>query len=148
MAEARQSADSVVITKTVRLVATFVLTFGLFTAFHGTSSVGGGFQGGAIVAATVIAIAFAFGAAQTDAWLRGPRLRWLAASGVFVFLLVAFATLAFGGAVLDVGAVPTAKGAVYAVELIELGIAATVAATVVIVFLALAGGDDSTGGAG
>jgi len=134
------TVESVVVTKTVRLLAPFVLTFGLFTTFHGTSSVGGGFQGGVVVASVVVTFAFAFGVGQTDAWLRSSRLRWLAVAGVYLVLLVAMGTLAVGGAVLEVTAVPLEKGAVYAVELVELGIATTVAATIVVLFFRLAAG--------
>lgn len=138
MTDGRRTVESVVVTKTVRLIAPFVLTFGLFTMFHGTSSVGGGFQGGVIVAAMIVGLAFAFGVGQTDDWLRDSWPGWLAASGVFTFVLVAFGTLALGGAVLDVAAVPIPKGAVYAVEFVELGIGATVAGTLVLIFFALA----------
>lgn len=150
---------SVVVTQTVRLLGPFVLTFGLFTAFHGTSSVGGGFQAGAVVAALAITFAFAFGLRETRAWLGDSSLVALAVAGVVAFAAVAVAPLAFDGGVLDLRAVPLAKGVVYAVELAELGIAATVAGTVISLFFALAGTDvtdganktdgaDGTGGAG
>ncbi|ELZ95810.1 monovalent cation/H+ antiporter subunit B [Haloferax mucosum ATCC BAA-1512] len=41
-------------TATVHLLAPFVLTFVLFTLFHGTSSVGGGFQGGVVTAVSAV----------------------------------------------------------------------------------------------
>ena len=61
--------DSPVVTTTVRLLSPFVLTLGLFTLFHGTSSVGGGFQGGVVAAATVITVAFALGLSPTADWI-------------------------------------------------------------------------------
>jgi len=136
----RPPATSPVVTKTVRLLVPFVVTFGLFTMFHGTASVGGGFQGGVVVAAGGIAIAFTFGIDQTREWLGGPGITAVAASGVLVFALVALGALAFGGTFLDLSAYPVTKAVVYGVELVELGIGATVAATVLVLFLQLGRG--------
>jgi multicomponent Na+:H+ antiporter subunit B len=129
------------VTATVRLLTPFVLTFGLFTMFHGTSSVGGGFQGGVVAAAALVAVAFAFGADQTRRWLDAGALTGLAASGVLVFAAVATGALLLGAPFLDLGAYPIPKAVVYGVELVELGIGATVAATVLVLFLQLAGGE-------
>ncbi|MFC7044729.1 MnhB domain-containing protein [Halobacteriaceae archaeon GCM10025711] len=137
----RRPGDGVVVAKTVRLLAPVVLTFGLFTALHGTSSVGGGFQGGAVVGATLVLVAFAFGVAATRRWLRHASLVRLAAAGVGLFAAVAVGSLVAGGAFLEPGAYPGPKAAVYAIELVELGIAATVAAVVALLFFHLAGGD-------
>ncbi|WP_435361575.1 DUF4040 domain-containing protein [Haloarchaeobius sp. DFWS5] len=130
--------DSIVVTVTVRLLAPFVLTFALFTLFHGTSSVGGGFQGGVVAAATVVTLAFAFGVEATAAWLSPARLLALAAAGPVVFCVVALAGIAAGGAFLQFDVLPIAKASVYATEAIELGIGATVGGVVVLLFVALA----------
>ncbi|MUW15462.1 cation:proton antiporter, partial [Halorubrum sp. CBA1125] len=61
--------ESQVIMPTVKLVAPFAFTYGLFVTFHGSGSPGGGFQGGAIAAAVVFMIAFAFGIEATRDWL-------------------------------------------------------------------------------
>ena len=132
------AADSPVVTTTVRLLAPFVLTFALFTLFHGTSSVGGGFQGGVVAAAVVVTLAFAFGVEATAAWLDRRVLAGLVAAGPVVFGVVALAGLAFGGAFLQFDVLPVPKATVYATEAIELGIGATVAAVVVVLFVGLA----------
>ncbi|WP_435348770.1 MnhB domain-containing protein [Haloarchaeobius sp. HRN-SO-5] len=129
--------DSPVVTKTVRLTTPFVVTFGLFTMFHGTSSVGGGFQGGVVVAAGIITVAFSFGLTQTRRWLSAPTLTWLAVSGVLVFATVATVAILFGGEFLDLSAYPVPKAVVYGVELVELGIGATVATTILVMVLQL-----------
>ena len=123
--------DSPVVTATVRLVTPFVLTFGLFTAFHGTSSVGGGFQGGVIVAASVVLVLFTFGLDRTLRWLDTTAITGLVVGGVVVFAGVAVAAIVFGGPYLDLSAYPVPKAVVYGVELIELGIGATVATAIV-----------------
>ncbi|MCT9097944.1 MnhB domain-containing protein [Haloarchaeobius sp. HME9146] len=138
--------DSPVVTTTVRVLAPFVLTFALFTLFHGTKSVGGGFQGGVVAAAVVVTLAFAFGMQATAAWLSPGRLLALAAAGPVAFGVVALAGIASGGAFLQFDVLPIPKASVYATEAIELGIGATVGAVVVVLFVNLA--DSVRGGAG
>lgn len=135
--ERTKQLDSPVVTQTVRLLTPFIVVFGLFTMFHGTSSVGGGFQGGVTVAAGIITIAFAFGVDQTRAWLNDAAVTWLDVSGLLVFALVAGGALVFGRPFLDLTAYPVEKAVVYGVELVELGIGATVATTVIVLFLQL-----------
>lgn len=141
MTDAESGIAGVVADVTARLVAPFAATFGLFTTFHGTSSVGGGFQGGVVVAATVVLLGFAVGPERVRAALRVPKAPSLAAGGVLAFAAVGVGPVAFGGAVLDLAAYPIPKPAVYATELAEVAIAATVAATLVGLFFALAGGN-------
>ena len=131
-------ADSPVVLTTVRVLSPFVLTFALFTLFHGTSSVGGGFQGGVVAAATVVTLAFAFGIQDTAAWLRPGWLVAFVAAAPVVFGAVALAGIASGGAFLQFDLLPVPKASVYATEAIELGIGATVAAVVVVLFVSLA----------
>lgn len=133
-------AESVVVTKAVRLVSPFVFAFGLFTMFHGADSVGGGFQGGVVVASVIVTIAFAFGLDQTGRWLDRRVLTAGAVLGVAVFAVVGAVPVAFGGAFLELTAYPGAKGPLYAVEVVEVGIGVTVAATIVILFFETAGG--------
>jgi multicomponent Na+:H+ antiporter subunit B len=132
--------DSPVVTTTVRLLAPGVLTYGLFTLFHGTSSVGGGFQGGVIAAAMVVTVAFALGIRRTAAWLDRRALSALVAAGPVVFGVVALAGVALGGAFLQLDVLPIPKATVYATEAIEVGIGATVAAVIVVLFVRIADG--------
>lgn len=137
--------ESVVITKAVRLVAPFVFVFGLFTMFHGASSVGGGFQGGVVVASVIVTIAFAFGIDQTGAWLNRTILTTSAVIGVVVFALTGLGPVLYGGTFLEFTVYPGKKGALYAIEIVEIGIGVTVAATIVILFFEIAGGFDTDG---
>ncbi|WP_440991863.1 MnhB domain-containing protein [Haloarchaeobius baliensis] len=132
--------DSPVVTTTVRLLAPFVLTYGLFTLFHGTSSFGGGFQGGVVAAAMVVTVAFSFGIKRTAEWLDDRALAVAVASGVVCFGLVALLGLTAGGAFLQLDVLPIPKATVYATEAIEVGIGATVAAVIVVLFVRIADG--------
>jgi len=136
----RAYTDSPVVTTTVRLLAPFVLTYGLFTLFHGTKSVGGGFQGGVVAAAMVVTLAFALGIRQTAAWLDRRVLLALVVAGPLVFGVVALAGVLAGGAFLQLDVLPIPKAVVYGTEAIEIGIGATVAAVVVLLFVRIADG--------
>lgn len=133
------SGESVVVTRSVRLLVPFVLTFGLYTMFHGTASVGGGFQGGVVVGATIVTLAFAFGPDQVGEWLRERDVLAVATTGVVAFALVGVLTVLLGGRFLDFGVLPLTKAFVYGVEFVEVGIGVTVAATVVVLLLAVTG---------
>jgi len=88
--------ESQIIMTTVRVVAPFSLTYGLFLMFHGADSPGGSFQGGAIAGATVLMIAFAFGIEPTRDWLRNRTVVLLAAGGTAVFALVGLIPMLYG----------------------------------------------------
>jgi len=129
--------ESPVVTTTARVLAPFVLTFALFTLFHGTSSVGGGFQGGVVAAAAVVTLAFAFGVEEAAGRLSPGRLLALVAAAPLVFAAIALAGVAYGGAFLQFDVLPVPKASVYATEAIELGIGATVGAVLVVLFVNL-----------
>jgi multicomponent Na+:H+ antiporter subunit B len=138
----------VVVTRAVRLIAPFVFTFGLFIMFHGASSVGGGFQGGVVVASVIVTIAFAFGIDQTGRWLDRTVLAASAFVGVAAFAAVGLGPAIYGGTFLELPAYPGRKGALYAIEIIEVGIGVTVAATIVVLFFEISGGFDREGEGG
>ena len=53
--------ESQVIMTSVKIIAPFILTYGMFMSLHGADTPGGSFQGGAIIGVTVLMLAFAFG---------------------------------------------------------------------------------------
>ncbi|WP_276300099.1 MnhB domain-containing protein [Halorussus lipolyticus] len=134
-----ERAGGIVADTTVRVVAPFAATLGLFTTLHGTSSVGGGFQGGVVIAATILLLAFAVGPGCVRSALAVPRSPALAAGGVLGFAVVGVGPVAFGGRVLELSVYPIPKPVVYATELAEVAIAVTVSATLVGLWFLLAG---------
>lgn len=135
--------ESQIIMTTVRLVAPFSLTYGLFLMFHSADSSGGGFQGGAIAGATVLMIAFAFGIGPTRDWVKNQTLVVMTAGGVAMFALIGLIPMLFGDAFL---AHPVFKKELgiktkYALEGVEiLGIAPIVAGIVTGLFFVIASG--------
>lgn len=135
--------ESQIIMSTVRIVAPFALTYGLFLMFHGSDSPGGSFQGGAIVGSTVLMIAFAFGIAPTRDWLRNRTVVALVSGGVVAFALVGLVPMVFGGNFLEYAIYKKQFGikVKYGLEAIELGgIAPIVAGVVVGLFFVIAAG--------
>jgi multicomponent Na+:H+ antiporter subunit B len=137
----RPYTESNVIMTTVRIIAPFVLTYGLFLMFHGADSSGGGFQGGAIAAAMVIMVAFAFGIEPTREWFTNVAVVGLAAGGVFGFLLIGVGPMLLGENFLEYVAYEDAlgikKASKYGIEGVELGIGAIVAGAISGLFFAI-----------
>lgn len=140
----RPYTESSVIMTTVRIVAPFVLTYGLFVMFHGAKSSGGGFQGGAIVAAMVLMLAFAFGIEPTRQWFKNTAIVVLATGGVFAFLLIGIVPLVLGGSFLEYHVYAETYNITdatkYGIEGVELGIGAIVASVISGLFFAMARG--------
>ncbi len=89
--------DSLIIETTIRFVAPFVLTYGFFMTFNGASTPGGAFQGGTIVAATILMIAFGLGIDDIRRKVKGSYLIDLMIAGSLIFSIIGLMGLAFGG---------------------------------------------------
>ncbi|WP_434522423.1 MnhB domain-containing protein [Halorubrum sp. AS12] len=139
--------ESQVIMPTVKIVAPFAFTYGLFVTFHGGGSPGGGFQGGAIVAAVVFMIAFAFGIEATREWLANTVVVALAVGGTLVFAGIGLVPVALGGAFLQYELLPIPDPVKYGMEGVEiLGIGTIVAGVLMGLFFVLANGFSDAGG--
>jgi multicomponent Na+:H+ antiporter subunit B len=139
--------ESQVIMPTVKIVAPFAFTYGLFVTFHGAGSPGGGFQGGAIVAAVVFMIAFAFGIEATRQWLANTVVVALAVGGALVFAGIGLVPIALGGAFLQYELLPIPDPVKYGMEGVEiLGIGTIVAGVLMGLFFVLAMGFSDAGG--
>ena len=136
--------ESQVIMPTVKIVAPFAFTYGLFITFHGAGSPGGGFQGGAIMAAVVFMIAFAFGIEATRDWLANTVVVALAVGGALAFAGIGLIPVARGGAFLQYDLLPIPVK--YGLESVEVfGIAAIVTGVLMGLFFLLASGFASEG---
>src|SRR6056297_3702605 len=138
----RAYVESTIIMTTVRVVAPFVLTFGLFIMFHGADTPGGGFQGGVVAGAVVMMLAFAYGIESTRRWLDVRVVAALASGGVLVFAGIGLGSILLGGQFLQYNEyLPYySKASKYGIELVELGIGGIVASVAIGLFFLLAAG--------
>ncbi len=132
--------ESPIIMATVRVIAPFVFTFGLFIMFHGADSAGGGFQGGVIVATVVIMLGIAFGIDPTREWVNPYHLVGLTGLGISVFLLIGVGSIVFSGGFLDYSAFGIDHAMKYGVEAVELAIGLTVASVLSGLFFSIESG--------
>ena len=132
--------ESTIIMTTVRVVAPFVFTLGLFVMFHGASSPGGGFQGGAIASAMLLMFAIAFGIAPTREWLNGAVLTAAIAGGVFLFASIGLVPLLVEAPFLEYSVYPIPHASKYGIELVELAIGGIVAGVLTGLFFLIAAG--------
>lgn len=137
--------ESQVILTSVRIIAPFTLTYGMFLALHGADTPGGSFQGGAIIGVTILMIAFAFGIEPTREWLHPGVVSGMVTGGVAIFIGVGIATILLGGNFLEYAmfeeVLAIEDGTMWGMEAIEVGgIALIVAGVVITLFFTTASG--------
>ncbi|MEJ2256695.1 MAG: DUF4040 domain-containing protein [Woeseiaceae bacterium] len=124
----------------VRLFIPFVLLFGLYVQFHGEYSPGGGFQAGAIIAASIILYALLEGEERAMQVIPRRVLNGLIAGGALLYGAVGLAGIVAGGSFLDysvLGSDPV-KGQQMGLLVIEAGVGITVTGVLVSIFHAFA----------
>jgi multicomponent Na+:H+ antiporter subunit B len=111
-----------------------IMLFALYVQFHGELGPGGAFQAGVIMASAFILHMLVFGLEPTRRIVPVLWLRILSAGGVLLYGFVGVAGLLLGGNYLEynvLGTSPTA-GQHVGIILIELGVALTVASTMIL----------------
>ncbi len=123
-----------------RLLIPFILLFGLYVQFHGDFGPGGGFQAGAIIAASIILYALLEGEQQALHVIPLKVLKILAVSGAVLYAAVGVFGMILGGNFLDYNVLsgdPVA-GQHLGILLVELGVGITVTGVLLSVFFAFA----------
>ncbi len=140
----KTSFGSSILEAACRLPVPFIILFAIYVVIHGHDSPGGGFQGGAILAATLILIRMVRG--EDGLWgLDRTRAAVLACCGVGLFAGIGLLTMLFAGNYLDYGALPLPlkpeKVRFMGSLGIEIGVAMAVTGVLVLIFDALTGGE-------
>lgn len=131
-------ASSVIILGVSRLIVPYIQIFALYVVFHGHYSPGGGFQGGALFAASIILERFVLG--EKMSWQMFPlRIAMpLGLIGVLLYALVGALGLTSNGAYLDYAALPFNLSLPalrsLGILLIEIGVAMGVCGVLVSIF--------------
>lgn len=135
----REGSDSPIIAIVSRIVAPFMQIFALYVIFHGHYSPGGGFQGGAMLGASILLMRLAVG--NEIGQLQFPKI-WntpLASLGVFIFAGTGVLAMLFGGYYLDYEFLPLpglsdAEHRWMGILFVEVGVGIAVMATMVSIF--------------
>ncbi len=82
---------SVIVRTMTKLLTPAVLVFGLYIIMHGHVTIGGGFQGGAVVASAAALVLVAFGSERVREHLKISDLTTLSCAGALLFAGIGFA---------------------------------------------------------
>jgi multicomponent Na+:H+ antiporter subunit B len=140
----RERYQSIIIQTICSLLIPFIQLFALYVIFHGHYGPGGGFQGGVLLAVSIILQRLYLG---TEISYRKfpPRMApVLGATGMLIFGLAGIIPLAFGASFLDYAALPiwwvhSAELRALGILIVEIGIGLAVFGTLVLIFDNLAG---------
>lgn len=134
--------EDIILRTAARIVAPFILLWGLYVLIHGALGPGGGFQAGVILAASFILFTMAFGLKETKKLLPVNFIMVLSTVGLFMYAGIGLLAIFYGGNFLEYGKIPIsyspAASSKYSIEFVEVGIGITVMATMATIFYELA----------
>ncbi len=119
----------------------FIQLFGLYVIAHGELGPGGGFQGGVILAASIILLTIVLGREEGRKRLSEKAAALLAPTGVIIFAVIGLICMIAGGAYLEYSKLPlgSEKLAVHlGIYGIEIGVGLTVAVGIITIFFEMA----------
>ena len=127
------------------IVAPFILLFGLYIIVHGHYSPGGGFQGGTMLAASVILLRLVLGSEIGQLQFKSVWGTPLGSLGVLIYFATGLAAVFLGGTFLDYHFLPVAQEAAmkrsFGILFVEIGVGLAVMAILVAIFDDLLGED-------
>jgi len=130
-----------------RLLTPYIMVFGWYVIIHGHYSPGGGFQGGALLAASILLIRVAGGKQIAKLQIQEFATTPLAIIGVLIYFLTGLVAMIAGGYFLDYGQLPIpgmdpAYLRYTGILIIEVGIGLAVMAILVMIYDNLVRGED------
>jgi multicomponent Na+:H+ antiporter subunit B len=143
----RSKHHSPIVLLGARLLSPYIMVFGWYVIFHGHYSPGGGFQGGALLAASILLIRVSGGRIISRMQLQEYLTTPLAIIGVFIYFLTGITAMLAGGYFLDYGQLPIPGMEPYwlrytGILIIEVGIGLTVMAILVMIYDNMVKGED------
>lgn len=126
-----------------RLMVPVIQLFALYVVFHGHYSPGGGFQGGVILATSVVLMRLTLGQEESHRRFPPRFALGLLSAGIFVLGSLSAWPLLSGGVLLDYSELPLPVGEemrrYYGILFFELAVAAAVWGSLVTIFDSLTG---------
>ena len=135
----KQRYQSIIIQTICSLLIPFIQLFAIYVIMHGHYGPGGGFQGGVLLAASIMLQRLYLGK-EASYQKFPPKLALVLASiGMLIFGLAGIVPMAFGGSFLDYAylPIPGVSGAelrYLVILIVELGIGLAVFGTIVLIF--------------
>jgi len=136
--------QSIIVQTVCSLIIPFIQLFALYVIFHGHYGPGGGFQGGVLLAVSIILQRLYLGAKAAYQKFPPKAAPILATIGMIIFTLAGVIPMIMGGAFLDYGnlPIPWVQGAelrYLGILIVEIGIGLAVFGALVLIFDNLAG---------
>lgn len=130
-----------------RLLSPYIMVFGWYVIFHGHYSPGGGFQGGALLAASLLLIRVAGGSKLAELQIREFATTPLAVVGVAIYFATGLVAVLAGGYFLDYELLPIPGMdpgwlRYTGILIIEVGIGLAVMAILVMIYDNMVRGED------
>ena len=130
----KEVAPSIIVKVVWRRLVPFVQIFGLYVIMHGHSSPGGGFQGGVILASSLLLLVLCDGLDAVQQRFSVARAMVVTSTGVLLYAGVGVVSLFLGANYLDYGILPTAEPRSLGMLVIEVGVGITVTGALVSIF--------------
>lgn len=130
-----------------RFLSPYIMVFGFYVIFHGHYSPGGGFQGGTLLAASLLLIRIAGGTEIANLQFKDYLATPYAALGVLIYFGTGLVALIMGGYFLDYEQLPipgleAPDLRYWGILIIELGIGITVMTVLVLIYDNMVKGED------
>lgn len=116
-------------------ISPFIMLFGLYVIFHGHYSPGGGFQGGTLLAASIILTRLSSGTKVSQLQFKPNWTTPVGSVGVLIYLITGFLPVLKGGNYLDYHHLPLAGDPAHlrsmGILMVEIGVGLAVMALLV-----------------
>jgi len=134
----KSNEDNPITTLISSIVAPFILLFGMYIIVHGHYSPGGGFQGGTMLAASVILLRLVLGNEIGQLQFNSTWGTPLGSLGVLIYFGTGLAAVFFGGTFLNYHFLPVAQEASmkrsFGILFVEIGVGLAVMAILIAIY--------------
>ncbi|MDI6765350.1 MAG: MnhB domain-containing protein [Bacteroidota bacterium] len=141
-----KKSSSIIVGIVSRAIVPFIQLFALYVIVHGHSSPGGGFQGGALLGASILLLRLTVGREGSELVFPERMGTPMSGFGVFIYAFVGVAAMIGGGvylnyAFLPIGGMQPAELRSLGILLVETGVGIGVMATMIVIFDDIAKGN-------
>ncbi len=134
----KSNEDNPITTLISSIVAPFILLFGMYIIVHGHYSPGGGFQGGTMLAASVILLRLVLGSEIGQLQFKSTWGTPLGSLGVLIYFCTGLAAVFFRGTFLNYHFLPIAQEASmkrsFGILFVEIGVGLAVMAILIAIY--------------